>query len=477
MIDGGHLHHRAGPGLGRVVAGELAERPFRQRDLAHRQQMALEHDLGMRRDRQAGLRPGDDLDRRAFDGAGELVFRLPGRQIFEAGDEQRRVLAVDHRDRTGLALVPVFPGDDGAVPAAVVELHGHPVPAVHLDAIDRGVDPAAVRIAHDDDRARADEGAAVVAVPDRRREACARSTSAPVMVFSRKAASRTGHGLVRLQRLALLHPGLERVERPQRRIEAERQRRPLRIGHRVGEDAEAARKALDVVEQQRRAVRHAGRDLGDAADLEPRIGARRSAAARCSLSTSAMNSRKSLYIRVGPKISGRHRPSRPYSTGSRPRPSLWPMAILAIASRISFANQEGKHHGQASPHRAHRSRSGEGRQVLRGGLRHEGRGPRPARGLRVRRHHQRRAAQAGGRTRRSASTTSACGSTISTRPRRRWWTPAAPISTAGRRPTAPGAPANAHSYYEAKYKDPLGIVFDLTHTGWIGAVKDVVAKN
>ena len=47
------------------------------------------------------------------------------------------------------------------------------------------------------------------------------------------------------------------------------------------------------------------------------------------------------------------------------------------------------------------------------------------------------------------------------------------------RPAAkePGAAANAHSYYEAKYKDPLGIVFDLTHTGWIGAVKDVVAKN
>ncbi len=43
--------------------------------------------------------------------------------------------------------------------------------------------------------------------------------------------------------------------------------------------------------------------------------------------------------------------------------------------------------------------------------------------------------------------------------------------------TAPGAPADAHSYYEAKYKDPNGIVFDLTHTGWVGAVKDVVAKT
>jgi methylmalonyl-CoA/ethylmalonyl-CoA epimerase len=40
-----------------------------------------------------------------------------------------------------------------------------------------------------------------------------------------------------------------------------------------------------------------------------------------------------------------------------------------------------------------------------------------------------------------------------------------------------GRPTSANSYYEAKYKDPLGIVFDLTHTGWIGATKEVVAKD
>ena len=28
--------------------------------------------------------------------------------------------------------------------------------------------------------------------------------------------------------------------------------------------------------------------------------------------------------------------------------------------------------------------------------------------------------------------------------------------------------------YECKYQDPNGIVFDLTHNGWIGAVKEVV---
>ncbi len=39
-----------------------------------------------------------------------------------------------------------------------------------------------------------------------------------------------------------------------------------------------------------------------------------------------------------------------------------------------------------------------------------------------------------------------------------------------------GRPTSPNSYYEAKYKDPLGIVFDLTHTGWKGAVKEVVPK-
>jgi lactoylglutathione lyase len=39
-----------------------------------------------------------------------------------------------------------------------------------------------------------------------------------------------------------------------------------------------------------------------------------------------------------------------------------------------------------------------------------------------------------------------------------------------------GRPTSANSFYEAKYRDPEGIVFDLTHSGWVGAVKDVVAK-
>ena len=37
-----------------------------------------------------------------------------------------------------------------------------------------------------------------------------------------------------------------------------------------------------------------------------------------------------------------------------------------------------------------------------------------------------------------------------------------------------GRPTSPNSFYECKYRDPDGIVFDLTHSGWAGAVKDVI---
>jgi lactoylglutathione lyase len=40
-----------------------------------------------------------------------------------------------------------------------------------------------------------------------------------------------------------------------------------------------------------------------------------------------------------------------------------------------------------------------------------------------------------------------------------------------------GRPTSPNSYYEAKYRDPIGVVFDLTHRGWAGAVKDVMPKG
>jgi len=41
-----------------------------------------------------------------------------------------------------------------------------------------------------------------------------------------------------------------------------------------------------------------------------------------------------------------------------------------------------------------------------------------------------------------------------------------------------GRPTSPNSFYEAKFRTPAGQVFDVTHTGWAGAVRDVVpAKN
>ncbi len=39
-----------------------------------------------------------------------------------------------------------------------------------------------------------------------------------------------------------------------------------------------------------------------------------------------------------------------------------------------------------------------------------------------------------------------------------------------------GRPTSPNSFYECKYEGPDGLVFDLTHTGWVGAVKEVVSK-
>ena len=40
-----------------------------------------------------------------------------------------------------------------------------------------------------------------------------------------------------------------------------------------------------------------------------------------------------------------------------------------------------------------------------------------------------------------------------------------------------GRPTSPHSFYECKYRHPDGILFDLTHNGWVGAVKDVIPEK
>src|SRR5262249_36388590 len=144
----------------------------------------------------------------------------------------------------------------------------NPILAMDLDPVDRGIDPAAVRVAHDDDRAGADIAAAIERVPVRRRELFQVAAG----VLEHRHLFR-GHRRQQLEGLALRHPGLERVERPQRRVEPERQRGALRARGGVGEHPVTRRVALDAIEQKGRALRHPGSNLGDPAKLKVRIGA------------------------------------------------------------------------------------------------------------------------------------------------------------------------------------------------------------
>ena len=93
------------------------------------------------------------------------------------------------------------------------------------------------------------------------------------MVFCEEGRVLDGTGLCGCSVLRFSIQALSASSGAQRRIEAERERGALRVGGGVGEDAKAARESLDVVEQQRRTIRLPGGDLGDAADLEARIGA------------------------------------------------------------------------------------------------------------------------------------------------------------------------------------------------------------
>lgn len=48
------------------------------------------------------------------------------------------------------------------------------------------------------------------------------------------------------------------------------------------------------------------------------------------------------------------------------------------------------------------------------------------------------------------------------------------VEAAGAKHVMGNASGDANVFYEIKYRDPLGNLFDLTTTGWAGAVKDVV---
>jgi lactoylglutathione lyase len=51
------------------------------------------------------------------------------------------------------------------------------------------------------------------------------------------------------------------------------------------------------------------------------------------------------------------------------------------------------------------------------------------------------------------------------------------VEAAGGKYLTGAPPANSTALYEVKYTGPHGVVFDLTHSGWAGAVKEVVPSK
>ncbi len=161
---------------------------------------ALEGDLGVRRDRQAGLRALDHLHRLAEQPAGRVVFVLAVRDFQARDHEQRRMHAAHHRDRARLAALVVLLLDHVAVLALGAHHGGEPL-VVRLHAIGAVIDPAGVGIAHDHHVAGADVIAAVVLVPARHRDLEQVDVVAGLDVFQERAARH----LDRRDGLGLLH--------------------------------------------------------------------------------------------------------------------------------------------------------------------------------------------------------------------------------------------------------------------------------
>ena len=252
-----------------VIAGPFAERAFV--DLVVRMDEALERDLGMRRDRQAGLRPHDHLHRLAQQPAGGVVLVLAVRNFQARDHEQRRVHAAHHRDRARLAALVILLLDHVAV-LALGAHHGGELLAVRLHAIGAVVDPAGVGIAHDHHVAGADVVAAVVLVPARHRNLEQVDVVAGLDVLQKRAARH----LDRRDGLRLLHvfaPMPHQLDLGAVGRIAHRHVDAADRGQQVGQDAMALGIAGDVVEQHQRVADLALVDVDDAADLALALGA------------------------------------------------------------------------------------------------------------------------------------------------------------------------------------------------------------
>ena len=137
------LDHRLLRALAAVIAGELAERAFHL-GVAGMQQ-ALDHELGVGRDRQADVFGLGQFDRAAHDATGDVELRLLGAEHLRRQHEQHRIDAVsrDHLARLaarppGLAIEPAVLARRAVEPDPARPVQHLPV-AADIDAAGLGI--------------------------------------------------------------------------------------------------------------------------------------------------------------------------------------------------------------------------------------------------------------------------------------------------------------------------------------------------
>ena len=149
------------------MAGPFAERAFDHALV--RRDVAFEHDLGAGRERQAGDLAAHHLHRPAAQAADDVDLEHAVGRFEPAVEEGERIAAEHHRHRHRLAALEIFLAVDRAVMARRHQDADRGL-VVHHGAIGAGVEPVLLRIAGDAVGAGADVAAAVLLVPDRRRE-------------------------------------------------------------------------------------------------------------------------------------------------------------------------------------------------------------------------------------------------------------------------------------------------------------------
>src|SRR5438309_6323929 len=145
VIDALDAHHRLPAAPAGVVAGELAERA-----LGHRvagMHLALEHDLGVRRHRQAVHLALDDFVRRAAMAGRVVVLGKAVADLVAAGEEEQRIVTARDEHWAWLARAPIFLPNLATV-LARRDPQADAIRALHHRAVGRAVHPAFVRLAH-----------------------------------------------------------------------------------------------------------------------------------------------------------------------------------------------------------------------------------------------------------------------------------------------------------------------------------------